>query len=129
MNPDLILSGWDGSTTPVTARFDDNSNDDGLTVIDPSDSSVLSGLGAIQLIGDYCGGTDALHRLTDDPQRQHGDDRARHGLRHTRRDTSAKDMVWWTYQGIGDRVGPLGPELLTLVLGSSKPVSTPIRDR
>ena len=57
VNPDLILAGWDGSATAVTLRFDDNSNDDVLTVRDASGASILTGLGLIQLNGDYCGGT------------------------------------------------------------------------
>ena len=48
---------------------------------------------------------------------------------HIRRDTSAQNMVWWTYHGNAGESGLPDSELLSLVLGSSKPLSTPIRDR
>jgi hypothetical protein len=104
VDPDLILSGWDGSTTPVTVRLDDGSTDV-LTVRDPSDGSVLAGLGLIQLNGDYCGGTTlftnsqmtlsgsavtiVLGTVSGTPSR----------------DPSAKDMVWWTLQGSATESG------------------------
>ena len=99
VNPDLILSGWNGSATSVTVRFDDNTNDDVLTVRDPSDGSTLTGLGLIQLNGDYCGGTTLFT----------GSQMTLSGSTVTivlgtvsgtpMRDPSAKEMVWWTLHG------------------------------
>ena len=91
VNPDLILAGWDGSATAVTIRFDDNSNDDVLTVRDASGASILTGLGLIQLNGDYSGSTVTivLGTVSGTPSR----------------DPSAKDMVWWTLQGSATETG------------------------
>jgi len=105
VDPHLILSGWDGSATPVTVRLDDNGNTDVLTVRDPSDGSTLTGLGVIDLNGDYCGGTTlftgsqmtlsgntvtiVLGTVSGTPSR----------------DPSAKDMVWWTLQGSATESG------------------------
>ena len=105
VNPDLILSGWDGSATSVTVRFDDNNNDDVLTVRDASGGSILTGLGLIQLNGDYCGGTTLFT----------GSQMTLSGSTVTivlgtasgtpARDPSAKDMVWWTPQGSATESG------------------------
>jgi hypothetical protein len=105
VNPDLILSGWDGSATAVTVRFDDNTNDDVLTVRNPSDGSLLTGLGQIQLNGDYCGGTTLFT----------GSQMTLSGSTVTivlgtasgtpTRDPSAKDMVWTTLQGSATESG------------------------
>ena len=105
VNPDLILAGWDGSATAVTIRFDDNSNDDVLTVRDASGASILTGLGLIQLNGDYCGGTTLFT----------GSQMTLSGSTVTimlgtvsgtpSRDPSAKDMVWWTLQGSATESG------------------------
>jgi len=105
VDPDLILSGWDGSATSVTVRFDDNTNDDVLTVRDPSDGSILAGLGQVELNGDYCGGTTlftgsqmtltgstvtiVLGAVSGTPSR----------------DPSAKGMVWTTPQGSATELG------------------------
>jgi chitinase len=104
VNPDLILSGWDGSATPVTVRLDDNTND-ALTVRDPSDGSALTGLGLVQLNGDYCGGTTLFT----------GSQMTLSGSTVTivlgmvsgtpSRDPSAKDMVWSTPQGSATESG------------------------
>jgi len=105
VDPDLILSGWDGSATSVTVRFDDSNNDDFLTVYDPSGSSILTGLGLIQLNGDYCGGTTLFT----------GSQMALSGSTVTivlgtasgspTRDPSAKDMIWSTLQGSATESG------------------------
>ena len=105
VDPDLILSGWDGSATSVTVRFDDNTNDDVLTVRDPSDGSILTGLGQVELNGDYCGGTTlftgsqmtltgstvtiVLGAVSGTPSR----------------DPSAKGMVWTTPHGSATELG------------------------
>ena len=105
VNPDLILSGWDGSATSVTVRFDDSNNDDVLTVYDSSGSSILTGLGLIQLNGDYCGGTTLFT----------GSQMTLSGSTVTivlgtasgtpKRDPSAKDMIWSTLQGSATESG------------------------
>ena len=41
VNPDLILSGWDGSTTTVTAHFGTYRTNDWLYVRDASDEHLL----------------------------------------------------------------------------------------
>jgi hypothetical protein len=105
VDTDLILSGWDGSATPVTVRLDDNGNTDVLTVRNPSDGSTLTGLGFIELNGDYCGGptlftgsqmtlsgdtvTIVLGTVSGTPTR----------------DPSAKDMIWSTLQGSATESG------------------------
>jgi hypothetical protein len=105
VDSDLILSGWDGSATAATVRLDDNSKDDVLTVRDPSDGSILTGLGLVELNGDYCGGTTlftgsqmtltgstvtiVLGTVSGTPSR----------------DPSAKDMVWTTPQGSATESG------------------------
>ena len=113
VNPDLILAGWDGSATEVTIRFDDNGNDDVLTVRDASGASILTGLGLIQLNGDYCGGSDALHGLPDDSQRQHRDDRAGHGVGHPLPRSFGQGHGLVDAAGLGHRDGAPGLELLS----------------
>ena len=105
VDPDLILSGWDGSATSVTLRFDDNGNDDVLTVRDPSNGSILTALGLIQLNGDYCRGTTFFT----------GSQMTLSGSTVTivlgtasgtpTRDPSAKDLVWGTPQGSATESG------------------------
>jgi hypothetical protein len=105
VNPDLILSGWDGSATAVAVRFDDNANDDVLTVRNASNGSILTGLGQIQLNGDYCGGTTLFT----------GSQMTLSGSTVTvvlgtasgtpSRDPSAKGMVWSTLQGSATESG------------------------
>ena len=105
VDPDLILSGWDGSATPVTVRFDDNNTHDVLTVRDPSDGSVLTGLGQIQLNGDYCGGTTLF---TGSQMTLSGSTVTivlGTGSGTPSRDPSAKDMVWSTSQGSATESG------------------------
>jgi hypothetical protein len=104
VNPDLILSGWDGSTTAVTVRIEGNSNDDVLTVRDPSDGSVLTGLGLVETNGDYAdtavfsnsqmtlSGT-TVTIVLGTPSGT------------TNRDPSAKTMVWSTLQGSATESG------------------------
>ena len=127
VDPDLILSGWDGSATAVTVRFDDNTNDDVLTVRDPSDGSILAGLGQVAAERRLLRRHDALHRLPDDPQRQHGDHRPGHGLGYPHARSFGQGHGLDDAAGLGHRVRAPGLELLSLVLGSSEPVSRPIR--
>jgi hypothetical protein len=89
----------------VTLRFDDNGNDDVLTVRDPSNGSILTALGLIQLNGDYCGGTTFFT----------GSQMTLSGSTVTivlgtasgtpTRDPSAKDLVWGTPQGSATESG------------------------
>jgi hypothetical protein len=57
VDPDLILSGWDGSTVGVTVRIAGNGPNDALTVLTSSDNSVLAGLGAVDLNGNHANGS------------------------------------------------------------------------
>jgi hypothetical protein len=107
VNAGLILAGWDGTTTHVTVRIEGNSNDDVLTVRDPSDGSVLTGLGLVQTNGDYAdtaifansqmtlsGSTVTIVLGTLSGTTNH--------------DPSAKDLVWWTFHGVATESG--GPD-------------------
>jgi hypothetical protein len=104
VNPDLILSGWDGSTTTVTAHIDTYLAEDWLYFRDAADSAFLSGLGGVALDGNYAAGaTFANSQMT---------------LSGTTvtivlgtasgtifRDTSSQHMLWWTYQGNAGETG------------------------
>jgi hypothetical protein len=107
VNPDLILPGWNGSTTGVTVRIAGNGPNDALSVHDPSDDSVLTGLGAIDLGGNYANGTSMDFT---------GSQMALSGSIVTivlgtpvggaHRDTTAKAMTWTTPQGTATESGP-----------------------
>jgi hypothetical protein len=100
VNPDLILSGWDGSTTTVTAHIDTYSSDDWLYFMDASDSTWLSGLGGVDLIGNYAnpaGATFANSQMTLAGSTVTIVLGTASGTIH--RDTSTVEMVWWTYYG------------------------------
>jgi hypothetical protein len=104
VNPDLVLSGWDGSATNVTVRIEGNSNDDILTVRDSSDDSILVGLGLIQLKGDYA---DTLSFTSSQMTLSGSTVTIVLGTRvgHAKRDNSAKNLVWWTFQGTATESG------------------------
>ncbi len=55
VNPDLVLSGWDGSATPVTVVLSHFSGGDVLTVETPG-GSMLWALGGVDLQGHYTDG-------------------------------------------------------------------------
>ena len=106
VNPDLILSGWDGSATTVTAHIGTYNSDDWLYFMDAADSTWLSGLGGVDLVGNYSnpsGATFATSQMT------------LAGSTVTivlgtasgsiLRDTSAQGMVWWTYHGNANESG------------------------
>ena len=104
VNPDLILSGWDGSATGVTVQIEGNGNDDVLTVRDPSDGSILAGLGDIQTNGDY-----ANTAVFSNSQMTLSGTTVTIVLGPlsgtTNRDPSAKTMVWSTPQGVATESG------------------------
>jgi hypothetical protein len=100
VNPDLILSGWDGSTTTVTAHIGTYNSDDWLYFMDAADSTWLSGLGGVDLVGDYANPAGAT--FTNSQMTLAGSTVTivlGTASNHIRRDTSAQDMVWWTYHG------------------------------
>jgi hypothetical protein len=98
VNPDLILSGWDGSTTPITVKIDASSGEDWLTFRDQADSSFLLGLGGVELGGDYAdGATFANSQMTLTGSTVTIVLGTASGTIF--RDPSAKNMVWWTSNG------------------------------
>jgi hypothetical protein len=104
VNPDLILSGWDGSTTTVTANIGTYNSEDWLYFTDPADDSFLLGLGGVELIGNYAAGaTFANSQMTLTGSTVTIVLGTASGTIF--RDTSAEDMVWWTFQGNADESG------------------------
>ena len=100
VNPDLILSGWDGSTTTVNAHIDTYIFDDWLYFLDSADSSFLAGLGAVDLEGTYsssAGATFANSQMTLAGSTVTIVLGTASGT--ILRDTSAQNMLWWTYHG------------------------------
>ena len=100
VNPDLILSGWDGSTTTVTAHIGTYLSDDWLYFMDAADSTWLSGLGGVDLVGNYsstAGATFANSQMTLAGNTVTIVLGTASGS--ILRDTSAQTMVWWTYHG------------------------------
>jgi hypothetical protein len=107
VDPDLILSGWNGSTTGVTVRIAGNGPNDVLSVHDPSDDSVLTGLGAVALGGNHANGTSM--DFTGSQMTLSGNTvtivlGTPVGAAH--RDTTAKAMTWTTSQGTATESGP-----------------------
>jgi beta-glucanase (GH16 family) len=108
VDPDLILSGWDGSATGVTVRISGNGPNDALAVHDASDDSVLAGLGTIDLNGNHANGTSM--DFTGSQMTLSGNTvtivlGAPVGNAH--RDTTAKAMTWSTPQGTTTESGAL----------------------
>jgi hypothetical protein len=100
VNPDLILSGWDGSTTTVTAHIGTYSSDDWLYFMDAADSTWLSGLGGVDLVGNYSSSAGAT--FTNAQMTLAGSTVTivlGTASGSILRDTSAQNMVWWTYHG------------------------------
>jgi hypothetical protein len=107
VNPDLILSGWDGSATTVTAHIDTYNSDDWLYFKDAADNSFLLGLGGVDLTGNYAsssGATFAGSQMTLTGNTVTIVLGTPSGTIY--RDTSAQDMVWWTFDGIATESGP-----------------------
>jgi chitinase len=108
VNPDLILSGWDGSAVAVTVRIAGNGPNDVLTVHDASDDSVLTGLGLVDLNGNYANSTSM--DFTGSQMTLSGSVvtivlGTRVGIPHL--DTTAKAMTWSTPEGTATESGPL----------------------
>lgn len=108
VNPDLILSGWNGSAVGVTVRIAGNGPNDVLTVHDASNDSLLTGLGTVDLNGNHANGTSM--DFTASQMTLSGSTvtivlGTPVGTAH--RDTTAKAMVWTTLQGNATESGPL----------------------
>lgn len=108
VNPDLIVSGWDGSAIGVTVRISGNGPNDVLTVHDASDDSVLAGFGTVDLNGNHANSTSM--DFTGSQMTLSGNSvtivlGALVGNAH--RDTSAKAMTWSTSQGTATESGVL----------------------
>ena len=106
VDPDLILSGWDGSATGVIVRISGNGPNDVLAVHDPSDDSVLAGLGTVDLNGNHANSTSM--DFTGSQMTVSGNTvtivlGAPVGNAH--RDTTAKAMTWSTPQGTATESG------------------------
>jgi chitinase len=108
VNPDLILSGWDGTPMAVTVHLYDDSNDDFAAVLNASDGSILWDLGAIALNKNYTNRAEA--DFTNSQMTASGDTvtvvlGTRSGTVHTVHSPSA--MTWYTYNGSVTESGPL----------------------
>ena len=107
VDPDLVLSGWDGSATSVTAHISTFSgSEDWLYFMDASDSSWLSGLGGVDLSGNYSnagGATFANSQMTLSGNTVTIVLGTSSG--NTHKTNSAADMVWWTYKGTAGESG------------------------
>ena len=108
VNPDLILSGWDGSATGVTVRIAGNGPNDVLDVHDASDDSILAGLGSIALNGNHANGTSM--DFTASQMTLSGNTITivlGTPVGNAHRDTTAKAMTWSTPQGSATELGAL----------------------
>lgn len=111
VNPDLILSGWDGSAVAVTVRIQGNGQNDALTVHNASDDSILVGLGVIDLNGKYANGTSM--DFTGSQMTLSGNTvtivlGTPSGKAHHQ--NTPNTMTWWTSQGMATESGPLDVE-------------------
>jgi len=110
VNPALILSGWDGSATTVTAHIGTYSSEDWLYFMDAADTTWLSGLGAVDLVGNYSnvgGATFAGSQMTLTGSTVKIVLGTASGNIH--HDSSALDMLWWTYKGTTTESGVSDP--------------------
>jgi hypothetical protein len=108
VDPALFLAGWDGSATTVVVRIAGNGPADVLTVLDPSTSAALAGLGYVDLHGNYANGTSIDFT---------GSQMALSGntvtivlgtlVGHAHRDTSATAMTWTAPNGSVTESGSL----------------------
>ena len=106
VNPALILPGWDGSTTTVTAHIGTYNSEDWLYFMNAADSSFLFGLGGVDLVGNHsnpAGATFANSQMTLTGSTVTIVLGTASGTIF--RDTSAADMIWWTYHGTADESG------------------------
>jgi hypothetical protein len=107
-DPDLILAGWDGSPMSVTVRIAGNGPNDVLDVHDPSDDSVLTGLGSVDLNGNHANGTSM--DFTGSQMTLSGTTVTivlGTPVGNAHRDTTAKAMTWTTPQGTATESGAL----------------------
>ena len=100
VNPDLILSGWDGSATSITAHIGTFGSEDWLYFMNAGDSAWLSGLGGVDLVGNYAGSGGA--KFSNSQMTLTGNTvtivlGTASGTLF--KNTSATDMFWWTYKG------------------------------
>jgi hypothetical protein len=108
VDPDLILSGWDGTGTGVTVRIAGTGQNDALTVHDASDDSLLAGLGSVDLNGNHANGQGmdftasqmSLSGATITIVLGTAVGKAHHN-------TTAKAMTWTTPQGTATESGTL----------------------
>jgi len=110
VNPDLILSGWDGSPTPITANIDTYGSEDWLYFRNAADTSFLSGLGGVDLAGNYTtvgGVTFANSQMSLAGSTITIVLGTASGT--ALRDTSVENMVWWTFKGFAAESGPSDP--------------------
>jgi hypothetical protein len=108
VNPDLILSGWDGSATGVTVRIAGNGPNDVLAVHDASDDSLLAGLGSVDLDGNHANSTSM--DFTGSQMTLSGNTVTivlGTPVGNAHRDTTAKAMTWTTPQGTATESGLL----------------------
>jgi hypothetical protein len=108
VNPDLILSGWNGSAVGVTVRIAGNGPNDALTIHDGSDDSDLAGLGTVDLNGNHANSTSM--DFTGSQMTLSGSTvtivlGTPVGTAH--RDTTAKAITWTTSQGTAAESGSL----------------------
>jgi chitinase len=105
VNPDLILSGWDGSAVAVTVRIQGNAGNDFLAVYNASDDSILVGLGAVDLGGNHANGSIDF----TGSQMTLGGNAVTVTLGtlvgNAHLDTTPKAMTWWTFQGTATESG------------------------
>jgi hypothetical protein len=107
VNPALILAGWDGAATAVTAHIGTFGSEDWLYFMDAADSSWLSGLGGVDLVGNYSNPSGA--KFANSQMTLSGNTvtivlGTASGTIF--RDTSLRDMLWWTYKGTVYESGP-----------------------
>jgi hypothetical protein len=108
VNPDLILSGWNGSAIGVTVQIAGNGPNDTLTVHEASNGSTLTGLGSVDLNGNHSNSTSM--DFTGAQMTLSGNTvtivlGTPVGSAH--RDTTAKAMTWSTNQGSATESGAL----------------------
>jgi hypothetical protein len=106
VNPDLILSGWDGSATSITAHIGTYNSQDWLYFMNAAGTTWLSGLGAVDLIANYAnpgGATFANSQMTLSGNTVTIVLGTASGTVH--KANSAEDMLWWTYKGTANESG------------------------
>jgi hypothetical protein len=100
VNPDVVLSGWDGTATAVTFTLGQYSNNDYAVARDASNGSILWSLGAVGLNQDY---VDDVADFTNSQMTASGSTvtivlGTRSGS--VNRVYTADAMTWYTYHGI-----------------------------